>query len=106
MALPSRLDHVLDFGCGVGRNFPYLKSVARHVTGYDLPPMIARCRELAPVPADALSDDWPSLCEQRFDLVFASLVVQHIEPHGSLRADAHGGETGSWLMTHAGSRAM
>jgi SAM-dependent methyltransferase len=81
VALPPRLDRVLDFGCGVGRNFPYLKSVVRHVTGFDLPPMIARCREIAQVPADALSDDWARLRRERFDVVFASLVFQHIEPN-------------------------
>jgi SAM-dependent methyltransferase len=78
--LPSRLESVLDFGCGVGRNFPYLRSRARRVYGFDLPPMIERCREIAPLTVDALSDDWASVTQQRFDLVFASLVLQHIEP--------------------------
>jgi SAM-dependent methyltransferase len=85
IALPPHLDRVLDFGCGVGRNFPYLKTVAGHVTGFDLPPMIARCREIAPVSGDALSDDWSAVRRERFDLVFASLVFQHIEP-GAARA--------------------
>jgi SAM-dependent methyltransferase len=80
IALPTPIDRVLDFGCGVGRNFPYLTTIARHVTGFDLPPMIARCRDLAPVPADHLSDDWSRLRRSRFDLVFASLVFQHIDP--------------------------
>lgn len=71
---------VLDFGCGVGRNFPYLKEVAAHVTGFDLPPMIERCGELAPVPADALSSEWASLTGRRYDLIFSTLVLQHIEP--------------------------
>jgi SAM-dependent methyltransferase len=85
IALPPRLERVLDFGCGVGRNFPYLKSVAGHVTGFDLAPMIARCRQIAQAQADALSDDWPALRREPFDLVFASLVFQHIEP-GATRA--------------------
>ena len=76
--LPANLNQVLDFGCGVGRNFPYLRSIARHVTGFDLPPMIARCRELGE-PVDALLDDWAILRGRRFDLIFASLVLQHIE---------------------------
>ena len=76
--LPAPLGRVLDFGCGVGRNFPYLKDIAAHVTGFDLPPMIDRCRRLAPVPADALSSDWTALEAERFDLVFASLVLQHL----------------------------
>lgn len=78
IALPPALDWVLDFGCGVGRNFPYVRTIARHEAGFDLPPMIARCRELAD-PVDLLSDDWDDLARRRFDLVFASLVLQHIE---------------------------
>ncbi len=78
IALPSPVDWVLDFGCGVGRNFPCVRTIGRHVAGFDLPPMIARCRELAQ-PVDLLSDDWSSLKTRRFDLIFASLVLQHIE---------------------------
>lgn len=85
VALPDGLRRVLDFGCGVGRNFPYLKEAAAHVTGTDLPPMIERCRELAPVPVDALSSDWDDLKARRFDLVFTSLVLQHIEPGACAR---------------------
>ena len=79
MAMPPA-DRVLDFGCGLGRNFPYLTSIARAVTGFDLPPMIARCRELAAEPVHALSDDWSTLVSSRFDLIYAALVLQHIEP--------------------------
>jgi SAM-dependent methyltransferase len=79
LALPATLDTVLDFGCGLGRNFPYLKTIARRVVGFDLPSMIARCRTIAPVPADALVDDWDSMRATRVDLVFASLVIQHID---------------------------
>lgn len=70
---------VLDFGCGVGRNFPYLKSIADHVVGFDVEPMIARCRELATEPVDLLSSNWGEISRQRFDLVFASLVLQHVD---------------------------
>ena len=78
--VPSAIDWVLDFGCGVGRNFPYLKSIARHVMGFDLPPMVVRCRALASAPVDLLSDDWASVSARRFDMVFAALVLQHVEP--------------------------
>lgn len=80
IALPSPIERVLDFGCGLGRTFPYLKTIARHVTGFDLPPMIERCRTLAPTPADRLLDDWQAAAASRFDLIVAVLVLQHVEP--------------------------
>lgn len=76
---PTRTETVLDFGCGVGRNFPYLRSVANRVVGFDLPPMIARCRELAPDAADELVDDWSLVRTRRFGVIYASLVLQHVE---------------------------
>ena len=78
--VPSSIDWVLDFGCGVGRSFPYLKSIARHVVGFDLPPMIVRCRGLASAPVDLLSDNWALASSRRFDMIFAALVLQHVEP--------------------------
>ena len=70
---------VLDFGCGLGRNFPYLKSIATHVEGFDLPPMVARCRELATEQVSGLNSDWSVVRTRHYDLIFASLVLQHIE---------------------------
>lgn len=77
--LPAPVDSVLDFGCGVGRNFPYLKSIAQEVVGFDVEPMIARCRELATDAVDGLMSDWEDVSRRPFDLVFASLVLQHVE---------------------------
>jgi SAM-dependent methyltransferase len=79
LELPASLDRVLDFGCGIGRNFPYLTTAARRVVGFDIPPMIARCRDLAPVRIERLEDDWRKLRHERFDLIFAALVLQHVE---------------------------
>lgn len=79
IALPAAVDSVLDFGCGVGRNFLYLKSIAKEVVGFDVEPMIARCRELATETVDGLTFDWDDVSRRRFDLVFASLVLQHVE---------------------------
>jgi 2-polyprenyl-3-methyl-5-hydroxy-6-metoxy-1,4-benzoquinol methylase len=78
--LPSPLKWALDFGCGIGRNFPFLKSISTHVAGFDLPPMIERCRALADVEIDLLTANWEEVTARRFSLVVASLVLQHIEP--------------------------
>ena len=78
--LPSGVHTVLDFGCGLGRNFPFLRELAARITGFDLPPMIERCRELAPVPADELASEWARVRTRSFDLIFATLVLQHVEP--------------------------
>lgn len=76
--LPSPLRRVLDFGCGLGRNVPYLRSIADEVVGFDLPPMIDRGRALG-LPA-LLSSDWTDVCSRSYDLVVATLVLQHVEP--------------------------
>lgn len=73
------VESVLDFGCGLGRNFPFLKSVARSVDGFDLPPMVERCRQQAIEDVGSLISDWSVVKTRRYDLVFASLVLQHIE---------------------------
>jgi hypothetical protein len=77
--IPSPIASALDFGCGLGRNFPYLRTVATRVDAFDLPPMIERCRAEIPESPVNLSDDWDDVRQRRYDLVFAALVLQHIE---------------------------
>jgi cyclopropane fatty-acyl-phospholipid synthase-like methyltransferase len=79
--MPPSPTRVLDFGCGLGRSFSYLVSMATEVVGFDLPEMIDHCARAGTTePTVVLRDDWPALREERFDLVFASLVLQHIDP--------------------------
>jgi trans-aconitate methyltransferase len=77
--LPDAPDRVLDFGCGLGRNFPYLTSIAREVVGFDLPPMIERCRTLTTHPVSLLTSDWSEVSARGYDLIVATLVLQHVE---------------------------
>ena len=86
LALPSPIGAALDFGCGLGRNFPYLKTIAQRVVGFDLPEMISRCRAMSPGAADLLSSDWDAVRGTAFDLVFASLVLQHVPEDWCRRA--------------------
>ncbi|MCY4658551.1 MAG: class I SAM-dependent methyltransferase [Acidobacteria bacterium] len=75
-----RLERVLDFGCGLGRNFPYLRSAAHQVVGFDLEQMLQRCRLEVDHDGVELTADWPWVRRQHFDCVFACLVLQHIAP--------------------------
>jgi Methyltransferase domain len=77
--IPSRIASALDFGCGLGRNFPYPTTVATRVDAFDLPPMIGRCRAEMPESRVNLTDDWNDIRQRHYDLVFAALVLQHIE---------------------------
>lgn len=99
------VESVLDFGCGLGRNFPYLKGIARTVDGFDLPPMVERCREQATEAVASLVSDWIDVRRHRYDLVFASLVLQHIETEQcrELLGDFAGMAPHLYLLTRARS---
>lgn len=78
-AWPCPLNTVLDYGCGLGRNFTMLLDVARFVYACDRPAMLKRCyaqHAQTPVNMFAVSTDD---CERllHVDLVFMSLVLQH-----------------------------
>jgi len=68
---------ILDFGCGLGRNFPTWRRMADTVTGYDLPAMVDRCRPLD-LDVDLLTSDWSALRNRQFSLIAAILVLQHM----------------------------
>jgi 2-polyprenyl-3-methyl-5-hydroxy-6-metoxy-1,4-benzoquinol methylase len=52
---PSR---VLDFGCGLGRSFPYLVSIASEVVAFDLPEMVEHCARAGAQRNVVLRADW------------------------------------------------
>ena len=105
IAMPSRIGFALDFGCGLGRNFPYLTSVAGRVDGFDLPPMIERCRETHPDTSVNLTANWEEIKQRQYDLVFASLVLQHIETSACVQflADFSRISAHTYLLTRGNS---
>lgn len=80
LSWPAGLQKVLDFGCGLGRNLPYLRTVAPEITGFDLPPMVERCRAACGGGYSLLTSDWDAIARQRYDLIVATLVLQHVDP--------------------------
>jgi SAM-dependent methyltransferase len=84
LGMPERRVRALDFGCGVGRITLPLADAFEEVTGIDIAPaMLRRARERA---ADLAGvrfvlnerDDLDVLAGERFDLVYAGLVLQHL----------------------------
>jgi len=86
LRLCARREHALDFGCGVGRLTAALTDHFTAVTGVDISsPMLAEARRLNPAGARAtfVHNDAPDLrlfADASFDLVYSSLVLQHLPP--------------------------
>jgi SAM-dependent methyltransferase len=84
LALPERHERALDFGCGVGRITIPLADAFESVTGVDIAAaMLKRARErVAGLPHVQFvlneRDDLADLAGERFDLVYAGLVLQHM----------------------------
>lgn len=72
-------DSVLDFGCGVGRNLPYFKSVAKKVYAYDLPNVVDRCLQMRDhdfVNGVNFIKDLDEITE-KIDIIFCFFSLQH-----------------------------
>jgi 2-polyprenyl-3-methyl-5-hydroxy-6-metoxy-1,4-benzoquinol methylase len=68
----------LDFGCGVGRNSVALSKNFKKVFAYDLPNMINLVPEKNKTSKIIYTSDWERVKDNKFDVVLASLVFQHI----------------------------
>jgi SAM-dependent methyltransferase len=78
----ATLGSILDFGCGIGRNFSTLTRRCKRLVGYDLPAMMKACRKYCNRTGDiTLTDKWEYIESNRFDVVVAAFVFQHI-PYG------------------------
>ena len=70
----------LDFGCGVGRNFPLLNEKCKEVHAFDLPNMLKLMTKEDRESVKSVGDDWDTLKKiNGFDVIHACLVLQHID---------------------------
>lgn len=63
---------ILDFGCGIGRNFNALKPYSKEIHGYDLSNVLSRCDK----PYDKLISNLDDL--EDYDLILDSFTLQFI----------------------------
>lgn len=96
---------LLEFGCGTGKNTKAFASVARSVLGVDVSQAmlaVARAHDFPPSVRFALIEPgacWPA-AEASFDVVTASLVLEHIEDLSAVFAEAARVlRPGGWLWT-------
>ncbi len=86
LGMCRRREHALDFGCGVGRLTAALADHFTAVTGVDISlPMLAEARRHSPAGERAtfVHNDSPDLrqfADSSVDLVYSSLVLQHLPP--------------------------
>ena len=86
LGVPRRFGAALDFGCGVGRITQALAQHFDRCSGIDISPsMIARANQHNRPPSRCRyhvneRDDLALFADDEFDLIYASRVLQHIEP--------------------------
>lgn len=70
---------VLDFGCGLGRNFSILNSRYKTVDAFDLPNMLKMMPIDVKTSVNLVSDEWNIIREKKYNCIHACLVLQHID---------------------------
>jgi SAM-dependent methyltransferase len=91
LALPAERTRALDFGCGAGRLTQALSHHFARVDGVDIAPsMIRLANQHNPDATRCVfqvndTNDLRPFDDDTFDLVYSTLVLQHIEPHYVLR---------------------
>lgn len=75
----SNRETCLDFGCGVGRNFPILTEKYKVVHGFDLPKMLKLMPEEEKTKVELISDNWEEIRIKKYDVIHACIVLQHID---------------------------
>ena len=73
------MNRVLDFGVGMGRNRPYLKTLFSEVHGFDTEPMVKNFKSKNPSESDIFYE-FDDVLKFKYDVVYESVVMQHIPP--------------------------
>jgi len=71
----NQFNSILDFGCGVGRNYKFLQSISKSYFGIDISDEMLKKHEGKVVLYDGKDLPFP---ENHFDLIFCFWVLQHI----------------------------
>jgi 2-polyprenyl-3-methyl-5-hydroxy-6-metoxy-1,4-benzoquinol methylase len=103
LGAPATRQRALDFGCGVGRVTIPLADHFGEVVGIDIAPtMIQQARSRAAATGQRnvafllnQDDDLRMLADERFDLVFTSLVLQHLPSRRSIASHARDSSSSS-----------
>ena len=67
-----KVGSILDFGCGLGRNFPTLERLCERLYATDIRAMMDRCKDLQPLQRVRFLH---SPFERKFDVVVATLTL-------------------------------
>lgn len=77
--LPEKIGNILDFGCGIGRNFTALRDKCHRLFAYDIPEMLTACKRYSNCHGVEPLWTWGELLQNRYDLAVAILVLQHFD---------------------------
>lgn len=112
---PRQFDHVLDFGCGVGRLSRAWSTRAKAVTGVDLSPSMIERGRLYLRDRNSVDlrvnehPDLRSFPDETFDLVFSHICLQHMAwpiAAGYVREFARVCRPGGWVVFQLPSRRL
>jgi SAM-dependent methyltransferase len=75
------MNKVLDFGCGMGRNLNYLKSISKYVIGFDTEVMISNLKKTSNNEYAFETFNFEDFYKYApFDFVYECTVFQHMPP--------------------------
>jgi SAM-dependent methyltransferase len=77
----TSMNKVLDFGCGMGRNLNYLKTISRYVFGFDTEIMISNLKKTSNNEYNFETFNFDDLNKYApLDLIYECTVFQHMPP--------------------------